>query len=292
MERQSLPHPQVVAAAREFLLLPLGLHNEGPFSFPGEPKMSDQCLAVSIDFETTNKDPMKAAPVEVSAVSSNGRNFTTFIKPSAPIPPETSAIHHITDDDVSQYVNWAGVWKGLNQFITLQYEAAQQVGIPLILVAHNAEYERTILQDSKFDVPHEWVCTYKVALYTYATLPYFSNEYLRYALGLSKLGRRYVHQTHSAHHDATVTLELFWHLLARMDSSEPGLPSAGGLQKMIDLTKEMPKLPVCPMGKHRGTSWDKIPTSYLQWICREQDMNPAVKNCAALELNNRNKGRR
>lgn len=222
----------------------------------------------TIDFETTDVDPKKCEPVEV-AVYSGSDCFDLLIKPKGEIPPETSAIHHILYDDVAAYDTWEVTKEKLSQYFTAS------PGAPLpVLVAHNAEYERTILGDF---VPVLWVCTYKCALRIWPEAPAHKNEVLRYWLALGDdRGRNSNQRPHSALHDARVTYLLLQELLKHAT-----------LQELIEWTELPAKLPYMPMGKHYKQPWNEIPGPYLQWCINQADMREDVKYCCTEELKRR-----
>ena len=220
-----------------------------------------------IDFETTGIDPLTAHPVELAILPFDDKFITTFIKPPIPIPPETSAVHHIVDSDVCQSADWATV-KAV--FIEL-LESTEAVPI---LVAHNASYEQGICGYGF--TPVEWLCTYKASLRVWPNAPGHKNEVLRYWLKLGDdLGRHYPQNAHNALHDCIVTKLLLLELLKHTT-----------IEQMIEWTKLPAKLPVIPMGKYYKQPWESIlvPDDYLQWIIKQKDMRPDVVYCAQQEL--------
>ena len=60
---------------------------------------------VFFDLETTGLNPVHDRIVEISALKINvdgqEEQKTWLVNPGCPIPPETTAIHHISDDDVN-----------------------------------------------------------------------------------------------------------------------------------------------------------------------------------------------
>lgn len=228
----------------------------------------DISRAFTIDFETTDKDPKIAKPVEV-AVYGIDFEYDTLINPGCPIPPETSAIHHISDDDVVGLADWDYHKQVLRTKLTHE-------PIP-VLIAHNAEYERTILGDF---CPVLWVCTYKCALRVWPDAPAHRNEVLRYWLKLGNdRGRNAGQRTHSAMHDARVTFQIFEALLEHAT-----------IDQLVEWTEQPAKLPRMPMGKHFGQTWDTVPAGYLQWVINQADMREDVKYCAVEELKRRQRG--
>jgi DNA polymerase III, epsilon subunit and related 3''-5'' exonucleases len=244
-------------------------------------------VPVTIDFETTDKDPEKAEPIECGLHDIDGYETEFFIRPKNPIPPETSAVHHIVDADVAvSGLTYEQYEDALKEFLGSRMLENKADGI--LLIAHNASYEQTILRNFKFPFPVAWVCTYKVAMVVYSTAPSYGNEALRYWIPLGGLGRAYSQQTHSALHDARVTMQIFEHFL---NKKLPDGTLAISIEDMIQITSKPAQLPRIPFGKHRGTAWSKVPVDYLQWLMRQPDMSDDVKFCTSQELNKRFKTR-
>lgn len=224
--------------------------------------------AAACDFETTNVDPKEAHPIEFG-LHSNSLLVSKLIKPPIPIPPDTSAIHHIIDEDVANEEPWEVVKETLKEVIS-------KMGEMPILVAHNAEYERTVMGEF---IPVIWVCTYKAALRVWPEAPNHKNETLRYWLGLGDdRGRNCGQHPHSAYHDARVTFSLFVELLKH-----------ASFEDMVAWTEQPAKLPRMPMGKHRGMDWKDVPAGYLNWCLAQADMREDVKFCCRTELERRRK---
>lgn len=219
----------------------------------------------TIDFETTDKDAKIAHPVEF-AIYTDDATFVEFIKPPIPIPAETSAVHHIVDDDVRYSRSWEQVKPDIRNIVDAMDCK--------ILVAHNAEYEQNILKEGFEDV--QWVCTYKCALVIWPDAPAHKNEVLRYWLNLPDLGRKFGQIAHSALHDCKVTHQILGRML-----------ELHSIEELILWSSQPKKFPKIPFGKHAGMKWEAIPGDYLGWICKQVDMDKDIIYCARLELDRR-----
>jgi exodeoxyribonuclease X len=226
-----------------------------------------------IDIETTGMEP-PAEIVELGRadVVSEGdgwridRPMARLYRPLNGIPPETMAIHHITEDDFgadtqvcSEELLRKAVWGGEP---------------PDILVAHNSEFEQMFIPETATDAL-PWICTYKVALHVWPDAPKHSNQVLRYWRGL-KLDAAMAMPPHRAGPDAWVTAHLLTELL-KVSTTE----------QMIEWTKQPKQLPTIPFGKHRGSSWQDVPSDYLDWMVRQEDMDRDAIWCARKELERR-----
>lgn len=246
-------------------------------------------IIASIDFETTGKDASTSPVTEFGfAVQSydpiikawtginDGGVFTSGAKlfnPGVPIPPETSAVHHIIDEDVEDSPLWSSQ-EAEDYVASVMFHP----GATVVLVAHNNEYEKAVIAARGIDLSqHRWVCTYKCALVAFPKAPSHSNESLRYYLKLPNRGRRASsNQAHSAGHDAYVTLQIMFRLLEEFS-----------LDELVAISDQPAQLPNCPIGKHRGEPWSDLPHSYLSWMVKQADMREDVLHCAKAELNRR-----
>lgn len=228
---------------------------------------------VVFDLETTGREAASAHVVEWAAVEmlvplfdgAHQRTHGGLVRPPVEIPPETSAVHHITDADVLTAPQWEEERLAV---------AALMRRPGTIAVAHNAEYERTILGELAPDTP--WLCTYKAALRIWPEAPGFSNECLRYWLGFGT-GRRHAQSPHSALHDALVTSQILGELLKRTTA-----------EKMIAWTLEPALLPRCPIGQYRDLPWPEVPRDFLDWILyKARDMRDDIRFCARNEVERR-----
>ena len=129
---------------------------------------------IDIDIETTGMAP----PAEIidfgrtDVISDNDgwrtdRPMSRLYKPLNGIPPETMAVHHITEEDFtadtppcSEELLHKAVWGGDK---------------PDALVAHNCEFERKFIPDTATEgLP--WICTLKVAMRVWPDAPAHSRR--------------------------------------------------------------------------------------------------------------------
>jgi DNA polymerase-3 subunit alpha (Gram-positive type) len=94
----------------------------------------DQAVFTFIDVETTGLSPLAARVCEVAAVSFRGQDrvgtLSELINPAAPIPPEVSRIHGITDAMVKDSPSFGAVAPRLLAMLERS-----------VIVAHNAEFD-------------------------------------------------------------------------------------------------------------------------------------------------------
>jgi exodeoxyribonuclease X len=226
-----------------------------------------------IDIETTGLAP-PAEIIEIGRVDVVVDHDQTIVerpmarlyRPLNGIPPETMAVHHITEQDfgvdtpicTEERLNLA-VWGG---------------SAPDFLVAHNCSFERSFIP-AGVTKSLSWICTFKVALRAWPNAPRHTNQVLRYWRGLT-LDRQIAMPPHRAGPDAWVTA----HLLVELKKTV-------SVADMVLWTSQPTQYAAVPFGKHRGRSWHDVPPDYLDWIVRQSEMDEGVISSARAELQRR-----
>ena len=210
--------------------------------------------ALVIDLETTGLDPSTDRIVEIAVVGVDCRHrqlhtvFHSLVDPGIPIPPEASAVHHITTEMVT------GKAPALADILPA-LEALAHSDIPF--AAHHAQFDLAFLTPvlpAWSAAP--WICTCRTAKHLLPDAPSHSNQALRYRLGLNVPGDD---APHRALGDARATAVLLAHQLE----------TAGSIDRLLELTRQPALLLRVPFGKHRGRFWSEIPHDYLDWAARQ-----------------------
>ena len=201
-----------------------------------------------IDLETTGLHADDEV-VEVGAIDLNcdageiSIVGAQMVRPRKPIPPEASAVHHITDVDVAAAPSWEEIWPQI-------FNANGDV---IAFAAHNASFEHQWIAGNILGgVP--LICSYKAALRIWPHAPGHSNQVLRYWLKLPLEPER-AFPAHRALPDAYVTAHL---LRLQLNSAS--------LDDLITWSQQPALLTNVTFGKHRGLQWTDVPDGYLDWI--------------------------
>ncbi len=224
-----------------------------------------------LDVETTGleleDEVVELATVDLPFDGSPGRlcrHWAGLCKPSIPIPPEVSAVHHITDDMVADKMPWAELAQGLLHPDTATY-----------FVAHKADFDGMFVTEA-LRAGKPLLCTYKAALRIWPEAPGFSNQILRYWLKL-KIDDGVTEPAHRALPDANVTAHLLIEILKKASITD-----------LIAWSGQPAVLPRVSFGKHAGAQWSEVPDSYLDWILKPDiDLDSDVKWNARFELDRR-----
>lgn len=215
-----------------------------------------------IDTETTGLASTDCA-VSIAAVLITNGIITDkkywLVNPQKPIPPEVTAIHHLTDQDVASAPIYSHVLPELIAF-TQHCDA---------YIAHNAPFDCRMLPD----LPSKpWVDTLVLTRTIHPSLDSYRNDDLRTIL---KLDCAHIEgSAHNALYDAQVTAQLFLHLLPLLPSEINTLPRLISFQQEESHKPRL--LPFCFFPKYRNQRWETIPDGYLFWLLKNVQQNPNV----------------
>ena len=166
--------------------------------------------AIALDTETTSLDVRQARVLEIGAVAIlkgrlvPGLHFTSLINPHEAIPPESVAIHGITDDAVKSANSFAQVYRRYRDFAGGHVILGYALGFDLAIL--RSEHERAGLA---WKAPR-LLDVRDLAQVLKPDLPDFSLETLADWLGIAVVER------HRALPDARLAAEVFLALLPRL----------------------------------------------------------------------------
>lgn len=248
-----------------------------------------------IDIETTGIRPEDEIcevgfcdlKYESSSTSGSMQNIAShggscLVRTTKPMPPEAQAIHHISQEDITEYgVSFPEAWAYMLRY---QYGGADERTADAPphtevsgYVAHNAAFEQQFVgRQWTGNVP--WICTMKCAMRVWPHLPAFGNQVLRYALNLPIMNHGRTLPTHAAAPDAYVTAHILAALLEKHTPPELAIWSG-----------EPAQWPRVMFGKHKGQEWNEVPSSYLTWMIGNQGEADWAdwQACAQRELDRR-----
>jgi len=196
-----------------------------------------------------------------------------LLNPQLPIPPETTAIHGITDDDV----------KDAPTLDATLPDICTQVLTTNAYVAHNAPFDRRMVPGIT-SLP--WIDTLVMAHLVYPDLESYRNEALREHLKLDCSA--FVGNPHNALYDAQVTARLFLHLIPLFVEKYPMVTTIPQLVTFLEEEDAKPRLlTTCFLPKHKGKKWADVDSGYLQWIVNNYRGNASVLYTASYWLEKR-----
>lgn len=188
-------------------------------------------------------------------------NFTSLYKPPIKIPPEASAVHHITNKmlEGKQPFSESADLKKIKEL----FEDKNSV-----VVAHNAPFDLMIIKKEGI-LPTNFICTLRLARYLDPDekIEKYNLQYLRYFLDIE------IDATaHDALGDVLVLEKLFERLKKKLMEKE-GLAEDKAIEKMIEISSHPSIFKTIKFGKHSGKNIEEIlkfDRGYLEWLLAQK----------------------
>ena len=208
---------------------------------------------IFLDTETTGNDVAKDRLCQV-CYKVGGEYHTAFFKPPVPISVKAMSITHITNKMVEHEQPFA------ESAMRKELEALLHDGI---LVAHNALFDKAILEAEGLSVPN-YICTLRVAraLDPDNVIPEYNLQFLRYYLDLDIDAH-----AHDAEDDVKVLAAVFDRLFAKL--KDEGMLDDEVIAKMVEISTTPMLFKKFTFGKYNGkeiAEVAKIDKGYLQWL--------------------------
>jgi DNA polymerase III subunit epsilon len=200
------------------------------------------------DTETTGIKPGKDRIVEIAAFDpERDLRFCTFTNPECPIPPEATAITHITDEMVKDAPRIKEALAAFAEFCSGE----------VVLIAHNNDaFDKPMLEAEflRAGLPMpSWMFldTLKWSRKYRSDLPRHSLQFLREAYGIE------ANQAHRALDDVLVLYQIFSRMVDDLT-----------LKQILEAMSQSPQVVRMPFGKHAGKPLSEIPKDYVAWLAQ------------------------
>jgi exodeoxyribonuclease X len=194
--------------------------------------------------------------------------YESLIDPLVPIAPAAQAVHGISQAMVADAPTMAEMLARDGNFLG--------EGEPIIIFGHNVQFDCRML-DAEGVLPREYTkgCTLRMARNMW---PDLDDERENHKLGtLAIMFGLESGPAHRAMGDAVTCLNLLRHIAdTGKVSSFDELLALGTRTLSLD-TK-------ITFGKHKGMKLKNLPIGYVEWVCKQTDMDPDLRAALAVRL--------
>ena len=186
--------------------------------------------------------------------------FCELYKPPMPIPPEASAVHHITNKMIAD----KPAFKESDSYAKVKTIFEDIKNIP---VAHNAKFDIGMMKKEGIEIPH-FICTLRLArhLDEENIIPRYNLQYLRYYLNMDIDA-----QAHDALGDVKILEALFERLKHKMVEKHGDEEKA--LEEMLLVSARPSIMNTFGFGKYMGKKIEdvaKTDRGYLEWLLAQK----------------------
>lgn len=215
------------------------------------------------DTETTGIKPERDRIIEIAAYDPvNDRSFEKLVNPGCPIPPDASAIHHITDEMVANQPDFGQVAREFIEFCKgdVVLIAHNNDGFDYHFIKHEFTRHQLEMPNWKFLDSLKWARRYR------PDLPRHSLQFLREIYGIA------ANNAHRALDDVVVLHQIF-------SSMIDDIP----IEEVINLLTVTKPILHMPFGKYQGKPLQQVPEDYIKWLVSsgafDKPENQELKNC-------------
>lgn len=199
------------------------------------------------------------------AYKNGEESFTGLYKPPIKIPPEASAVHHISNKMVADKPSFHESGDLLK--IKELFEDS-------IVVAHNASFDLMMLEKENIK-PLNFICTLRVArhLDSEGKIERYNLQYLRYLLDI---------EIEATAHDAlgdVLVLEQLFKRLKKKIMDEEKVTEKEAIDKMVQISSHPSLLRTFGFGKHIGKKIEDVAgvdRGYLEWLLAEKEKSDVL----------------
>jgi len=220
---------------------------------------------IFFDTETTGNE-QKDFLCQIAYKTGNETSSALY-KPPTKIPPEASAVHHITNKMVADKPAFQETADAKR--IKKLFEDEDSV-----VVAHNAPFDLMMLEKENIK-PSKFICTLRVArhLDKEGKIDRYNLQYLRYLLEI---------EVDATAHDAlgdVLVLEKLFERLKNKIIQEESVSEAEAIEQMIEISSHPSLIRTLVFGKHKGKKVEEvlnIDRGWLEWLLAEKEKSDVL----------------
>lgn len=166
------------------------------------------------------------------------------------------AVHHILESDLVDQPNFGT--------FTLPSDT-------IYIIGHNIDYDIRAIQQCGVDTSHiKAICTLALARLVWPNAEAHNISALIYMIskGSSK-AKEMLKGAHRADADIILTANILMHIIHQLNIQT--------IEELYEVSEDARIPRVINFGKHRGTAIVDLPSDYVSWLLRQEDLDPYLK---------------
>ena len=166
------------------------------------------------------------------------------------------AVHHILESDLVDQPNFGT--------FTLPSDT-------IYIIGHNIDYDIRAIQQCGVDTSHiKAICTLALARLVWPNAEAHNISALIYMIskGSSK-AKEMLKGAHRADADIILTANILMHIIHQLNIQT--------IKELYEVSEDARIPRVINFGKHRGTAIVDLPSDYVSWLLRQEDLDPYLK---------------
>jgi exodeoxyribonuclease X len=226
-----------------------------------------QTIILDTETHTLNGLPIEIAyaPIEINAgklTLDKSKLFDQLYQVGTPISYAAMAVHHILESDLENQPH---------------YKTFKLPETTTYIIGHNIDYDIAAIARCGVDVSNiKPICTLALARKTWPDAEAHNISALIYLISKgSDKAREMLKGAHRADADIILTANILMHIIHHLNIQT--------IEQLYVASEEARIPKSISFGKHKGTSISDLPTDYVQWLMRQDDLDPYLRK--ALEKN-------
>lgn len=220
-----------------------------------------QAIILDTETHTLNGLPIEIAyaPIEIE----NGKLsldkkqiFDQLYQVGQPISYAAMAVHHILESDL------------VGQPFYNEFQLPAQT---TYIIGHNVDYDIAAIARCGVDVSQlKPICTLALARHVWENAEAHNISALIYLISKgSDKAREMLKGAHRADADIILTANILMHIIHQLNIQNI---------EQLYIASEEARIPKCiTFGKHKGTAIQDLPADYIQWLMRQDDLDPYLR---------------
>lgn len=231
-----------------------------------------QAIILDTETHTLNGQPIEIAyaPIQISdhkITLDKSQLFDQLYSVDEPISFAAMAVHHILESDLENKPH---------------YTTFKLPEDTLYIIGHNIDYDIRALEKCGVDSTRiKAICTLALARLVWPDAEAHNISALIYMISKgSEKAREMIRKAHRADMDIILTANILMHIVHHL--------KINSIEELYAASEDARIPRSINFGKHRGTAIADLPADYVQWLMRQEDLDPylrkALKNAAITTL--------
>lgn len=231
-----------------------------------------QAIILDTETHTLNGQPIEIAyaPIQISdhkITLDKSQLFDQLYSVDEPISFAAMAVHHILESDLENKPH---------------YTTFKLPEDTLYIIGHNIDYDIRALEKCGVDSTRiKAICTLALARLVWPDAEAHNISALIYMISKgSEKAREMIRKAHRADMDIILTANILMHIVHHL--------KINSIEELYAASEDARIPRSINFGKHRGTAIADLPADYVQWLMRQEDLDPylrkALENAAIATL--------
>ena len=220
-----------------------------------------QAIILDTETHTLNGQPIEIAyaPIQVNEgklTLDKTQIFDQFYSVDEPISYAAMAVHHILESELVDQPHYTS-------FILPQDTT--------YIIGHNIDYDIRALEKCGVDTSKiKAICTLALARLVWPDAEAHNISALIYMISKgSEKAREMIRKAHRADMDIILTANILMHIVHHL--------KLNSIEELYEASEDARIPRSINFGKHRGTAITELPSDYVQWLLRQEDLDPYLR---------------